>query len=81
MNNLDPNVAEHPESLVVYGSIGKAARNWDCYEKIIETLKQLEADETLLIQSGKPVGVFKTHLDAPRVLLALGHLGTLQSIG
>jgi urocanate hydratase len=74
MNNLDPNVAEHPESLVVYGSIGKAARNWDCYEKIIETLKQLEADETLLIQSGKPVGVFKTHLDAPRVLLANSNL-------
>ena len=70
MNNLDPEVADHPESLVVYGGIGKAARNWECFDKIVETLKQLESDETLLIQSGKPVGVFKTHPDAPRVLIA-----------
>lgn len=70
MNNLDPEVAEHPENLVVYGGIGKAARNWDCFEKIIEVLKTLEADQTLLIQSGKPVGVFQTHPDAPRVLIA-----------
>ena len=70
MNNLDPEVAEHPEQLVVYGGIGKAARNWACYEQIVASLKQLESDETLLIQSGKPVGVFKTHADAPRVLIA-----------
>jgi len=70
MNNLDPNVAEHPENLVVYGGIGKAARNWECFDKIVEVLKRLEAHETLLIQSGKPVGVFKTHEDAPRVLIA-----------
>lgn len=70
MNNLDPNVAEHPEQLIVYGGIGKAARNWDCYEKIVASLKELNSDETLLIQSGKPVGIFKTHLDAPRVLIA-----------
>ena len=70
MNNLDPNVAEHPEQLIVYGGIGKAARNWDCYEKIVASLKGLNLDETLLIQSGKPVGIFKTHLDAPRVLIA-----------
>ncbi|VAW03750.1 Urocanate hydratase, partial [hydrothermal vent metagenome] len=56
MNNLDPDVAEHPEALVVYGGIGRAARNWDCYDRIIESLKTLEEDETLLIQSGKPVG-------------------------
>lgn len=70
MNNLDPNVAEHPEQLIVYGGIGKAARNWDCYEKIVTSLKGLNSDETLLIQSGKPVGIFKTHQDAPRVLIA-----------
>ena len=70
MNNLDPEVAERPEDLVVYGGIGKAARNWECYDKIVETLKRLEADETLLVQSGKPVGVFKTHENAPRVLIA-----------
>ncbi|WP_332059702.1 urocanate hydratase [Bartonella sp. CB74] len=74
MNNLDPDVAENPKELVVYGGIGKAARNWDCYDKIVETLKQLEDDETLLIQSGKPVGVFKTHRDAPRVLIANSNL-------
>jgi urocanate hydratase len=74
MNNLDPEVAEKPEELVVYGGIGRAARNWECFDQIIETLKQLEADDTLLIQSGKPVGVFKTHADAPRVLIANSNL-------
>jgi urocanate hydratase len=74
MNNLDPEVAEKPESLVVYGGIGRAARDWSCFDKIIEVLTQLEADETLLVQSGKPVGVFKTHLDAPRVLIANSNL-------
>jgi len=74
MNNLDPDVAEMPSDLVVYGGIGRAARNWPCYDKIIETLKQLNDDETLLIQSGKPVGVFKTHVDAPRVLIANSNL-------
>tara|TARA_Y100001936_G_scaffold153437_1_gene149634 strand:+ start:3857 stop:5428 length:1572 start_codon:yes stop_codon:yes gene_type:complete len=70
MNNLDPDVAERPEELVVYGGIGRAARNWDCYESIIVQLKKLKEDETLLIQSGKPVGVFRTFRDAPRVLIA-----------
>lgn len=74
MNNLDPEVAENPKALVVYGGIGRAARNWACFDKIVETLKKLEDDETLLIQSGKPVGVFKTHKDAPRVLLANSNL-------
>ena len=74
MNNLDPEVAENPDALVVYGGIGKAARNWECYEKIVATLTELEADETLLVQSGKPVGVFKTHADAPRVLIANSNL-------
>ncbi|MGH8232568.1 MAG: urocanate hydratase, partial [Steroidobacteraceae bacterium] len=74
MNNLDPEVAERPEDLVVYGGIGKAARNWDCYEAIVRSLRQLQADQTLLIQSGKPVGVFRTHEDAPRVLLANSNL-------
>ena len=74
MNNLDPEVAENPAALVVYGGIGRAARNWECYDKIVETLKRLESDETLLIQSGKPVGVFKTHTNAPRVLLANSNL-------
>jgi len=74
MNNLDPDVAEHPEELVVYGGIGRAARDWKSYDKIVETLRRLEDDETLLIQSGKPVGVFKTHADAPRVLLANSNL-------
>ncbi len=69
-NNLDPEVAERPESLVVYGGIGRAARNWECFDEILARLKALEADETLLVQSGKPVGVFKTHPDAPRVLIA-----------
>lgn len=70
MNNLDAEVAERPEDLVVYGGIGKAARNWDCFDAIVKSLKELENDETLLIQSGKPVAIFKSHLDAPRVLLA-----------
>src|SRR5688572_1647654 len=74
MNNLDPEVAERPEDLVVYGGIGKAARNWTCYDKMVETLKRLGEDESLLVQSGKPVGVFKTHADAPRVLIANSNL-------
>lgn len=61
MNNLDPDVAENPHELVVYGGIGRAARNWECYDAIVKALKNLESDETLLVQSGKPVGVFKTH--------------------
>lgn len=69
-NNLDPEVAEHPQSLVVYGGIGRAARDWECYDKILEVLKTLDDDQTLLVQSGKPVGVFPTHADAPRVLIA-----------
>lgn len=73
-NNLDPEVAEIPEKLVVYGGIGRAARDWDCYDVIERELKQLENDETLLVQSGKPVGVFKTHADAPRVLIANSNL-------
>ena len=74
MNNLDSDVAENPQSLVVYGGIGRAARNWECYDVIIKTLTELEDDETLLVQSGKPVGVFKTHADAPRVLIANSNL-------
>ncbi len=74
MNNLDPEVAERPDDLVVYGGIGKAARNWTCFDKIVETLAQLESDQTLLVQSGKPVGVFQTHKDAPRVLIANSNL-------
>jgi len=74
MNNLDPDVAERPEDLVVYGGIGKAARNWECFHQIVSSLKELESDETLLIQSGKPVGVFRTHADAPRVLIANSNL-------
>lgn len=74
MNNLDPDVAENPHELVVYGGIGRAARNWQCYDQIVESLKQLESDETLLVQSGKPVGVFKTHENAPRVLIANSNL-------
>jgi urocanate hydratase len=70
MNNLDPEVAERPEDLVVYGGIGRAARNWDCFDAIVRCLRALENDETLLVQSGKPVGVFRTHADAPRVLLS-----------
>jgi urocanate hydratase len=70
MNNLDPEVAERPADLVVYGGIGKAARNWDCYDAIVKSLRELENDETLLVQSGKPVAIFKTHEDAPRVLIS-----------
>jgi urocanate hydratase len=74
MNNLDPEVAEKPEELIVYGGIGRAARDWECFDKIVEVLKELNDDETLLVQSGKPVGVFKTHADAPRVLIANSNL-------
>src|ERR1041384_5565438 len=74
MNNLDPDVAEHPDQLIVYGGSGKAARNWESYDKIVETLRRLNDDETLLVQSGKPVGVFRTHPDAPRVLIANSNL-------
>src|SRR5437879_3012902 len=73
-NNLDPEVAEDPQRLVVYGGIGKAARNWDCFRAIVSALRGLEEDETLLVQSGKPVGVVRTHADAPRVLLANSNL-------
>ena len=74
MNNLDPEVAERPEDLVVYGGIGKAARDWQSFDRIVASLKALEPDETLLVQSGKPVGVFRTHEDAPRVLIANSNL-------
>jgi urocanate hydratase len=73
-NNLDPDVAENPQGLVVYGGIGRAARNWQCYDQILASLKELNEDETLLVQSGKPVGVFRTHTDAPRVLIANSNL-------
>ncbi len=73
-NNLDPDVAENPDALVVYGGIGKAARNWACFDGILDSLKKLKTDETLLVQSGKPVGVFRTHADAPRVLIANSNL-------
>ena len=74
MNNLDPDVAEHPERLVVYGGTGKAARSWEAFDAIVRTLRELENDETLLVQSGKPVGVFRTHEHAPRVLIANANL-------
>ncbi|MBY0396161.1 MAG: urocanate hydratase, partial [Thermoleophilia bacterium] len=74
MNNLDPEVAERPGDLVVYGGIGRAARDWESYDRLVETLTRLEDDQTLLVQSGKPVGVFRTHADAPRVLLANSNL-------
>ena len=74
MNNLHPDVAERPEELVVYGGIGRAARDWESFDRIVETLKRLESDQTLLVQSGKPVGVFRTHADAPRVLIANSNL-------
>src|SRR5881296_322661 len=70
MNNLDPEVAEKPDELIVYGGTGKAVRDWDCFEAIVTSLRSLESDETLLVQSGKPVGVFRTHPEAPRVLIA-----------
>src|SRR5689334_19395896 len=69
-NNLDADVAFDPDNLIVYGGRGKAARNWECFDAILESLKNLESDETLLVQSGKPIAVFRTHADAPRVLLA-----------
>jgi len=74
MNNLDPEVAEHPEDLVVYGGTGRAARSWEAFDAIVRTLRGLEADETMLVQSGKPVGVFRTHEWAPRVLIANSNL-------
>src|SRR5436305_1567711 len=74
MNNLDPEVAERPQELVVYGGIGRAARNWDCFDAIVSALRRLGPEETLLVQSGKPVGVFRTHADAPRVLIANSNL-------
>ena len=74
MNNLDPDVAERPEDLVVYGGSGKAARSWEAHDAIIESLRSLESDETLLVQSGKPVGILRTHVDAPRVLIANSNL-------
>src|SRR5687768_7958831 len=74
MNNLDPEVAERPEDLVVYGGTGRAARNWESYDAIVRALRALENDETLLIQSGKPVAVFRTHAYAPRVLIANSNL-------
>src|ERR687896_1665980 len=70
MNNLDPEVAERPEDLVVYGGTGKAARDWPSYHSIVRTLRDLGSEETLLVQSGKPVGVFRTHAEAPRVLIS-----------
>ena len=73
-NNLDPEVAERPEDLVVYGGIGKAARNWESFDKILECLKNLEEDQTLMVQSGKPVGILRSHKDAPRVLIANSNL-------
>ncbi len=73
-NNLDPSVAEHPEDLIVYGGIGKAARNWECFDKILSSLRTLENDETLLVQSGKPIGIVRTHEQAPRVLIANSNL-------
>ena len=85
MNNLDPDVAERPEDLVVYGGLGRAARDWNSFDRIVATLKRLKGDETLLIQSGKPVGVFRTHAWSPRVLIRqrqsgaeLGDLGAFQ---
>ena len=74
MNNLDPDVAEHPQDLIVYGGSGRAARNWKAFDDIVRTLRRLENDETLLVQSGKPVGVFRTTPDAPRVLIANSNL-------
>lgn len=73
-NNLDPDVAERPEDLVVYGGTGKAARNWESFHKILECLKNLNEDETLMVQSGKPVGVLRSHKDAPRVLISNSQL-------
>lgn len=81
-NNLDPDVAERPDELIVYGGLGKAARNWPAFEKILELLKGLNEDETLLVQSGKPVGVLRSHKDAPRVLIANSNLvGNWANLG
>src|SRR5579864_4311419 len=74
MNNLDPDVAERPSELVVYGGIGRAARDWQAFDRIVSSLRRLEGDQTLLVQSGKPVGIFRTHADAPRVLIANSNL-------
>src|SRR5437868_15539363 len=74
MNNLDPDVAENPDRLIVYGGTGRAARSWEAFEAIVGSLRTLESDETLLVQSGKPVGVFRTHDEAPRVLIANSNL-------
>src|SRR3954452_4296169 len=74
MNNVDPDVAERPGELVVYGGIGRAARDWESFDRIVASLRRLEADQTLLVQSGKPVGIFRTHADAPRVLIANSNL-------
>src|SRR6201996_1656173 len=74
MNNLDPDVAERPDDLIVYGGTGQAARNWECFHAIVRSLRSLEKDETLLVQSGKPVGIFRTHPEAPRVLIANSNL-------
>src|SRR5467141_4040842 len=74
MNNLDEEVAEKPDELIVYGGTGKAARNWECFDVIVQCLKRLTDEETLLVQSGKAVGIFRTHPDAPRVLIANGLL-------
>src|SRR5713101_4819272 len=85
MNNLDPEVAEKPEELIVYGGTGKAARNWECFHAIVQSLRSLENDETLLVQSGKPVGIFRTHPYAPRVLIAnsnlVGHWSNWEQFG
>ena len=88
MNNLDPDVAERPDDLVVYGGTGRAARSWEAFDAIVRELRRLEDDETLLVQSGKPVGVFRTHEWAPRVLIAnsqprrqMGQLGRLPRAG
>jgi urocanate hydratase len=70
MNNLDPDVAENPSELIVYGGKGKAARNWESFDAIVSSLRNLENDETLLVQSGKPVGIFRTHFNAPRVIIS-----------
>jgi len=81
MNNLDPEVAERPQDLVVYGGTGKAARDWPSFHALVRELERLENDETLLVASGKPVGVFRTHEDAPRVLIANSNLSATGPIG
>src|SRR5436305_5092192 len=91
MNNLDPDVAERPSELIVYGGIGRSARDWDSFDRIVAALRKLEADQTLVVQSGKPVGIFRTHVDAPRVLIAnsnivphwatLDHFNALDRMG